>query len=148
MAAPDAESLFDFAVERPEGFTWEDAHVRYGWDRPRFFVAARELRMILGHDDEINLVCAPTTGGAPWVYRLVGNSTDADARYWQTNRIGDMETRLATQAAVATSLAVKIDKRTVPGRKAAKISKTLTYLLGELADINSDEGGMSNDAAA
>ena len=49
-----AGTLFDYAVEQPEGFTVPDACQHFEWSRSQFTRAVRALRLILG-SDEINL---------------------------------------------------------------------------------------------
>ena len=98
----------------------------------------RRLRLVFAGDD-INLVCEPQMLREPWVYKLVGNVEDA--RSWSTNRISDIETRLETIQAVAESLTNATDGRTIEGRKARKIHRTLGYLIGELAEIAVAENG-------
>lgn len=140
MAVADVDRLFDFAVGRPEGFTYEDACTGLGWERAHFYRVARALRRIFGHDDETTLVCASAGQRRPWVYTLVGTPDDLRARFWQTNRIGDLEARLDTSHNVASSLTMGTDPDSIEGRKARKIRNTLGYLKTELADMNQGGG--------
>jgi len=137
-AAEKIAALYDLAADRPEGFTYIDVEEHLGWGRQTFFGVVRQLRLVFA-DDEINLICEPDGYLEPWRYKLVGN-VDA-ARGWSTNRIGDIETRLETIQSVAETLTKATDGRTIEGRKARKIHRTLGYLIGELAEIAADSGG-------
>jgi hypothetical protein len=131
--AEQIAALFDFAADKPEGFTYIDVRATLGWQRDQFVKVARQLRLVFA-DDQINLVCEPQGSCEPWRYKLVGNVEDA--RAWSSNRIGDIETRLETIKAVAETLTNATDGRTIEGRKARKIHRTLGYLIGELSEID------------
>lgn len=137
--ADQAAELFDYMVAQPEGATWEDVACKFDWaaNRAHFFHVARKLRLILGEDDQINLVCDPRGRGQTWLYRLVGNPEDALP--WQANRLRDAEARLGTIVSVASSVGRGVGKRTLVGRKARKIESTVGYLLRELGDLNEQE---------
>jgi hypothetical protein len=124
--------LFDYAVSKPNGFTWADVVEDLEWSRPKVNMVIRQLRLVLGGDD-INLVAEPSGRYQPWIYRLVG--TYGEAREWLDNRIHDMESRLELIHSVASSVTRAADGRSVQGRKARKIERTVGYLLRELADI-------------
>lgn len=128
-----AGQLYDYAVEHPEGFTYQDIERDFEWQRSEFVGVVRTLRAILA-DDEINLTCEPQGQGEPWLYKLIGSYDDA--RPWATNRIGDLETRLETIGSVSQTLVSATDGRSIEGRKARKMKSTLDYLRGELADID------------
>jgi hypothetical protein len=132
-----AGQLFDFLVDHPEGVTWEDAAAAFPWARHRssFGVVVRRLRRTLGNDDEMTVVCDPRRHRQSWLYRLVGDPSEADG--WQANRIGDAEARLLTILDVSRSVARRSDGRTLVGKKARKIESTIGYLVGELADLES-----------
>lgn len=140
----EAAQLYDFLIESPEGITWQDAHRRFGWKhRSHFFRVVRRLRLILGDDDEVTVVCDPRGMRETWLYQLVG---DPELAYpWQANRIGDMEARLETVLAVSTSVARTVDGRTTVGKKALRISATVGYLLGELALLDNKQLGFDDD---
>lgn len=125
--------LFDYAVSKPNGFTWSDATEDLEWSRPKFNLTVRQLRLVLGGDD-INLVAEPGGHWEPYIYRLVG--TYGEAREWLATRIRDMESRLELVHAVATSVTRAADGRSVQGRKARKIERTVGYLLRELGDMS------------
>ena len=134
----DAGDLYDYLVANPEGITWENTHEDLGFPyRTYFFRVVRRLRIILGDDDEMTVVCDPRGTRQTWLYRIVGNPTEAYA--WQANRIGDMESRLETVLAVSTSVARNTDGRTVVGKKSRRIKATIGYLLGELHELRDDD---------
>jgi hypothetical protein len=124
--------LFDYAVAHPNGFTKDDIEADLGWEPATTQWVARNLRLTFA-DDDINLVCEPQGQGERWLYKLVGNPDDA--RIWATNRTADLESRLRTMAAVASSLENATDGRTVEGRKARKIHRSLARLVEDLEDI-------------
>jgi hypothetical protein len=127
--------LFDFASSQPEGFDKRDAAEALGIDIAAVPDVIHNLRLELASGD-INLVAEPNGRGNLWTYRLVGSTEDA--RIWQTNRIGDMESRLAIQQAVAHSMSVGTDSRTREGKKARLIDKALTRLLEDLTLLQDD----------
>jgi len=125
--------LFDYAADKPEGFTYRDVEKELGWDRKMFFATARKLRVLLGNDDRINLVCDPQGTRQPWLYRLSG---DVDgARGWVANRLGDAETRIGTMQSVCATLERATDGRTSDGRRARVMNKGLTRIIEDLAEL-------------
>lgn len=127
--------LFDFAVMHSEtGFTQPEAAAALGVDvrqMPRFINA---LRKEFGESD-INLIADPD-GTNKWIYRLTGRPEDA--RAWNSNRVGDMESRLTTMKAVAHSLTNSTDGRSLEGRKARIIDRSLGRLIEDLAVLRQD----------
>jgi hypothetical protein len=92
------------------------------------------LRLLLGNDDQINLVCDPQGTGQPWLYRLIG---DVDgARSWVANRLRDSETRIGTIRAICSSLVSATDGRSADGRRARIMDKGLTRILEDLAELD------------
>lgn len=136
MSAADVDTLFDYAVERPVGFTRYDVADDLGWTKDRFTKAVNATRRTLGHDDMINLVCDPQGQHEAWLYRLVG--TPAESSVWIANRVGDTEARLHTMKDVSRSMERASDGRTIAGRKARKMARSFEYLIQELADIDAD----------
>ena len=128
-----ADALFDFLADRPNGATVTDMRNEFGWGHGQTNQAIRALRKVLA-EDVINVVCEPHVHRGRWLYRLVGHP--ADSRFYVTNRLLDLEARLETQQYVTESLEHATDGRTVEGRKARKIARTLSYLQKELADID------------
>jgi len=126
--------LFDYAVVHPDGFTNEQAVHDLGWtDISVFNEAARALRLILA-DDTITLVCDPMGQHERWLYRLVGAYTDA--RAWSSNRLRDMEARLETVHAVASTMVRVTDGRTFDGKKAKLIMAVVGSLREQLIAMN------------
>jgi hypothetical protein len=129
--------LFDYAVEHPGGFTYRDIKDDLGWQRSYFFKISRKLRLMLGNDDQLNLVCETQGMNQPWLYRLVGNVDGA--RNWVGSRLRDAETRITTIRAVCASLVTATDGRTADGRRSRIMNKGLTRILEDLAEL--DHGG-------
>jgi hypothetical protein len=128
--------IFDFAATRPEGFTRAELNEAIGY-HPRCTLdrAIRQLRLILADDDSINLIAnKPPIAGGQWVYQLVG--TVADATWWSNNRRRDCETRLRTILAVNRSVAAGTAPRTIDGRRARLMDKSLTRLIEDLDELN------------
>jgi hypothetical protein len=125
--------LFDYAASRQSGFTYQDVERDLGWPKPRFTKVHRQLRRVLGGDDQINLVCDPQGRHEPWLYRLVG---DVDgAKLWVGNRIRDSESRISTVQSVCASLVRATDRRTADGRRARIMDKGLTRIMEDLAEL-------------
>lgn len=127
--------LYDFAASRPEGFNKRDVAEYLDMDIRLVPDLLHQFRLELG-DGDINLVAEPNGKGNLWTYRIVGNPDDA--RIWQTNRIGDMETRLVTMRSVAHSMSMGTDARTREGKKARKIDLALSRLLEDLELLQDD----------
>jgi hypothetical protein len=125
--------LMEYAVSKPDGFTFQDIKDDLGWTRDRFNKVTRRLRSNQAADT-INLVCNPQGVSLPWVYRLVG--AGALVSPWQANRLGDAESRLITIKNVARSVVNGTNSRTNDGRRARIIEKSLNRLLEDLAEIN------------
>lgn len=128
----DAGELYDYAVDTPDGFTYRQACAKFGWSRKRFRQVVATVRTMLA-GDEITLVCESAGACEPWVYRLVGNYEDAEP--WLKGRVGDLETRLRTIHNVSLPLVNATDGRTVDGRKARTVERSVRHLLENLADI-------------
>jgi hypothetical protein len=126
--------LYDYAVEHPEGFTYQDIEKELGWRRTEFFRVAQQLRRLLGNDDQINLICDPQGGGQPWKYQLVGNFDQA--REWGRNRTDDAESRLTTIGAVLASVVQATDGRSRDGRRAKIMQRAITRAKEDLAEID------------
>jgi hypothetical protein len=126
--------LFDYAAARPDGFTYQDVERDLGWPKPEFTKVHRKLRLLLGGDDQINLVCDPQGRNEPWRYRLVGNVEGA--RPWVGNRLRDSESRISTIQAICASLVRATDRRTTDGRRARIMNRGLGRILEDLADLD------------
>jgi hypothetical protein len=127
-------ALFDYAVEHPGGFTYQDAMNDLGWQKPYFTRVHRQLRLLLGNDDQINLVCDPQGRGEPWRYRLIGDIEGA--RGWVDNRLRDSESRVTTVRAITASLVRATDGRTNDGRRARIMNRGLGRILEDLAELD------------
>ncbi len=126
----DAGTLFDFCVEHPEGWVIREAQDALDWSFRRVREAIRALRLILGDDDSLNLTCDPQGSGEQWLYQLVGNLEMGGP--WVTNRLQDTEARLETIDAFTRSMVKGTDGRSVEGRKARLIERSVRHLLEDL----------------
>jgi hypothetical protein len=126
--------LFDFAASRPDGFTYQDVEQEIGWPRAEFIKVARKLRLMLGNDDQINLVCDPQGQREPWKYQLVG--TFDQARDWSRNRVDDAESRLSTIRGVLTSVIKAMDGRSRDARRARIMELAIRHAQENLAELD------------
>lgn len=129
-----AAELFDLLASEPGSLTGSVMRDRLGWRSRRFEQAVHDVRITLGDDDTINLVATSQPGGGEWHYELTGAA--AIARPWQANRLVDLDSRIRTMRAVASSLRRALDARTVDGRRAKVLARTLDYLIETLDDLD------------
>jgi hypothetical protein len=129
------KELFDYAVAHPAGFTRPEAQAALGWNRSLFTKIMRDLRLLLGGTDTINLVCdLQGRASEPHRYQLVGNIDDA--REYIGRRLRDVESRVLTARNVVNSIARATDARTRDGRRARIIKRGLTRIVEDLADLD------------
>ena len=133
--AADAGALFDYLVDTPEPVVIDEIRAALGWTYRRTEQAIHDVRMALGADDSINLIAEPD-GRGPWRYWLTGSAEDA--RWWQANRLVVLITQVRTNLAVAESIRRGIDGRTVEGRKARVLARTLGYIVDILDALGGD----------
>ncbi len=94
-----------------------------------------DLRLTLGNNDTITVMTNHQgRPNEPHLYELVGNYEDSIQ--WRKGRISDIEARLVTAEYSIMPIARGADGRTVEGKKAAKIERTLRYLREELAAMD------------
>lgn len=129
------DMLFDYAVEHPDGFTKADAMNDLEWGSwPKTFNdAVRDLRVMMGDSDSINLIADPQGSGEQWLYRLVG--TVDEGREWVTNRVGDVEGRIRTLQAVVASAVSGSDGRSIEGRKARILHRGISRIVEDLDEL-------------
>jgi len=127
------DELFDELVANPTGLTVDDM-MGWGWNHRDCNTAIHDLRAHLGVTDTVNLVCEPQGGGERWLYRLVG--TLSDVRGWTSNRIGDTESRLRTMQSVLGSIVSATNGRTLTGRKARLMERSVRRLVEDLDDLS------------
>lgn len=126
------DMLFDFAMSRPDGFTYADVEAEYGWDRHHFYEVVRAFRRAWG-PEKAALACAPDGPRSMWKYKL--SSDPEHIAQWHNNRLADTDARLETIEAVAKSALAALDQRTAPGKRAAKIFKVVSRLREDLAEL-------------
>jgi hypothetical protein len=119
--------LFDYCVLNG-GFTVDVAGRDLGWSPSQTNLAIRALREDFA-TGSINLICEPA-GTGRWHYRLVGDLEQA--KPWITNRVNDMRTRIRTIGNIAKSMVQATDGRSLEGRRARLIAKTLEALEAQL----------------
>lgn len=132
------DNLFTFLAAPGKTATISELAVELDSTVKQVRVAINDLRHFLGADRDINLICEPDGFRKEWGYRLVG--TYEGILWWATNRVGDMESRLATVASVAESIVLATNGNSKAGQKARKIERTMTYLSKELAAIDLGDG--------
>lgn len=137
-----SKDLVGYLTEHPEGSTIEDLAEALGTSLDGARRAVQRLRIELGANQEVNLICNPAGQRQRWLYFLVG--TVDEAKPWATNRRRDSETRLRTQQAIWTSVAAATDGRTVEGRKARRAQKAMTRLLEDFAEIEEEAAALQS----
>lgn len=133
----DAElsKLAAFLQNSPSGVTYAAIQLHLGCSRYIAQIRIRQLRLIYA-TSPTNSVATETQGyRKQWIHKLVTHPDDA--KWWTANRLNDVETRLTTIKSVGQSMLNATDARTIIGRKARKIVRTLEYLEQELAEIAS-----------
>jgi hypothetical protein len=130
--------LFDFLVAHPERVTMKQIMAHTRWAKSVTKQAIRDLRLSMGDQDTINLVCDPDPSQprGQYLYGLVG--TVEKSRAWQTTRLLDTESRIETQLAVASSISAGTDGRSRDGKRARLIKKALGRLLEDLRELSLD----------
>lgn len=131
-----ADELFDFAVAHPEGFTRGQACEEFTCASREYDTAVRELRRILGTDDNIYLACWTNGNRGQWRYQLIGNFDGA--REWGAWMLAHSEARIETQQWLYRALVKALDGRTVEGRKAKMMERAMRHLHEELVAIDED----------
>lgn len=130
------EVLFEILVDNPQGLTIDEMQVLMHATYQVVRKAINDLRAYLGEYDEFNLICNPQGGGERWLYELVG---DYDGmRPWAANRVMDTETRLRTQASVSGAVVRGTDGRSIEGKKARLMHRSLTRLVEDLDTLALD----------
>jgi hypothetical protein len=104
-----------------EGLSYKDFRKDYGWTRGQVYQAVQELRLSL--DDEHSsstIACEPSGARQPWRYILLPGQAvgDSSESRWLSNRLDDLEQRLATMKSVCSVAARETDGRTLGGKKA------------------------------
>ena len=124
------DNLFDLVVASPDGVTVSQMMAEMDLTKKQAGVAIRDLRLFLGEYDGVNLPCVPQKPGEEWVYHLAG--TLDDVREWAISRINDTVSRLLTMDAVMSSIVEATDGRSLEGRKARIIERSLARLLEDI----------------
>lgn len=115
--------LFDLLVANPDGVTVDEIVDGLGLRRGSVRLLIRMFRREFASQD-VNLVCDRPAGGGQWLYRLVGDPTEAAP--WVAYRRRSLDGQFVTFLAVVESLANATDGRSVDGRKARALLLHLT----------------------
>lgn len=126
----ETAALFDYLVSQERVTMAEIAH-HLGVGFRRAGDVVRELRLIFGNDDTINLVCERVGPRQPSIYFLAGQLDGA--KPWTLERLGDAETRLETIAAVVQSFVNGTDGRTVDGKIARLFARSIDRAREDIA---------------
>lgn len=129
------DKLFDYLVANPQ-VTLRQIERHLGVSKSAAETSIRDLRLLFGDLDDITLICEPDGKGRPWLYRLVGNATEAFP--YQSARLLHVEAELVTLEAQSRSIARSTDGRTIEGKKADLIESTVGYLNRELRRLNGE----------
>jgi len=128
-------ALFDLLAAAPDVLYVNDIADKLGVTISYTNQLIRELRLMFGDDDTVNLVCEPKGHQHRWGYRLEG--TLEGITFWEANRIGDAESRLVTMNAVLSSIVRNIDADSVDGKKARIMQRYIRRALEDLAELRS-----------
>jgi len=124
------DDLILLMIAQQSGQTVDDMMVALGCDHPQVNEAIRDVRLWLGDFDEVNLICDPQGTGQRWLYRLVG--TLDEMRPWAANRVADSASRIRTMASMLASVVSATDGRSIEGRKARVMERSLRRLVEDL----------------
>ena len=131
-----AAQLYDLVVASPEGLKGSEMMALLACNKWQLDKAIFDVRRVFAAD-EINLVADPGKVREEWTYQLVGNLDGS--RWWVTNRVGDVEIRVATVVAILGSIHNAVDGRTLDGRKINLYMRHLGRLMEDLAQLTEGE---------
>jgi DNA-binding transcriptional regulator LsrR (DeoR family) len=123
-------AVLDTLQQHPEGLSAADIARQMG---VRLRVIRRDIRRLRRDVSVDNIPAVPNGHRQPWLYFLTNEAQPNEA--WAKNRVADMESRFLTQIGQAKTMVRVTNGRTVEGRKARKIERTLEYLMRELDEI-------------
>ena len=125
MTTKHIDRLFDYATDRPEGFTKSEACEALDMNSAQFNAAVNGLRRIL-NDGTVTLTCTPNGHRAEWRYQMVATLDGLEP--WVENRLGDAETRFETMLALLTPIVAGTDGRTKNGRRSREMLMAVRQL--------------------
>ena len=129
-----AGEVFDLLAAAPNGLTIDEMATTMNISLRAAQQALRDVRIQLGTTDAINAVATP--GRGRWRYSLEG--TYAEAGPWLRNRLRDLETRVETIHAVATSITRNPYLDSGDRHKVDLIESTTAQLLDALGTLNAE----------
>lgn len=128
------DALYDLLVANPDGITVDDMMELIDCTYESARLAIRDLRLFLGDDDEINVICTPDEYRGRWLYTL--EATLEKSQEWISYRLSDAESRLETMGAVMASIVQSTSGRTIDGKKARIIERAFRRALEDLAELD------------
>jgi hypothetical protein len=128
--------LFELLAAAPDGLTKPQIAYLMTLSIDRVEQVVHDLRIELGGGDTVTVPCDPDPDnpGGPWIYKLVGNITDAKEYFGY--RVRGLEAEMVTMYAMTESLLRSADKRTRDGRQLGAIHRHLGRMLEDLEEIN------------
>lgn len=129
-----ARELHGYALAYPAGFTNRDLKRDKGWTPYTVSRAASALRRAYREDaEEMTLAVVPQRMHEPWLYMHV--STADDALSHQDRRLRNAHTAVLSARDSVDPITIVTDRRTVEGKRLAKVSRSLAFVDGELEDL-------------
>ena len=141
--------LFDLLVDNPDGLRYPEVEEETGWSSCIFQATVQSLRDWLAVDGNdidgvhYTLPCDPEPGNwrGPWVYCLTpGDEVEpsaaaAEGKRWLINRLSDVDRRLVTVQNTTVNIVRQTDGRTVVGKKARDLHKTISRAMEDLDEL-------------
>jgi hypothetical protein len=121
MSKKLAGELFDLLCDHPRGLTRTEMASKTEQSANNIGQSLRDLRLMLGDTEDINVACDIPAEGGEWVYRLTGNLDELLP--WFENQESHVVSRLTTLKATVSSM---------PGKKAKLMHTYLTRLVEDL----------------
>ena len=128
------DALFDALVANPDGLDIEQIRTELECGPNLAKRAVRDLRLMLGDFDDINVPCIPQGAGERWLYVLQAGVGD-DVREWSDHRLDDGETRLRTIRAMLSSAVAATDGRTSSGKRARIMERGVRRMIEDLDEL-------------
>lgn len=136
-----AGMIYDVLADAPDGMTIYDIAVKIDLPVHSCRRAMRNARLTLAEGDTLFVIAEPQGPREPWLYKLVDGKVlvRPDESGWTTNRVGDAQSRVHLLHVAMDVAARATDGRSIEGRKARVMAKSLRRLDEDLTEI--DETG-------
>jgi hypothetical protein len=130
--------LVGLLMAAPDGLVREEIAAGLNLSIPQVHTLLHKARRTLGETENVNIIseCLP---GPTWVYRLVGDPSDAEE--WRRSRLRNVRTTLVTTAAVLDSTGRGLDKRSAEGRMYKTIALSTRHLIETVDNELNGAGG-------